>query len=333
MSKSPKVDSEPHDHHFVPQGFLKQWCGPDNQLCRITKRYNKVHCRRIGPKGVAFRRDLYNLKDLGESAAVGLTLLVLAAKHGREVENLNFEKDLMHEIDTRGIQAHQKFLEDVRAPADQQALYDLLRFLYVLRARNPVYLEHIQKESVPLLEQLVRAANLEKNIFVNVDDMRRDWNAAKISVIEAVLNEREFKRRHDGMACILCDTDPSVKAFITSDMPFVELPGNPHSIHLAPLSPSRCLVMSHHVELIHWLKRTLNEKTVDFVNCVLMVVSNEAFALDDRERDAANQFLGLYHVNPKEAARVCGELVCKALGLSVGVAVRIAALWQERATP
>jgi hypothetical protein len=316
MSKAAPIDPEPHDHHFVPQGFLKQWCGNDNQLCRIRKERGKIHCRRIGPKGVAFRKDLYNLKDLGDSAAVSLTLLVLIAEHGRPVNELNFEKDLMLEIDTRGLQAHRKFLVDPRAPVDTQALYDLLRFLYVLRARNPIYLEHIQNESVSDLERLLRAANLEENHLVNVDDMRRDFNAAKLSVVEAILNESEFKRRFDEMACILCDSDPSIKAFITSDMPFVEMGGSPRAIHLAPLSPSRCLIMSRNVELIHGLKRSLNDQTVTFVNCVLMTVSRELYALDERERAAANQYLGLYYTDPQKAARALGELATKALGLT-----------------
>jgi hypothetical protein len=313
MSDSGIKDGDPHDHHFVPRGFLRQWCGTDNQLSRIYRGYGKLHCRRIGPKGVASDDDLYNLRDTGISPAVFLAIFTLEAKFGTNLTEYNFEKTLMQEIDTRGIAAHKKFLTDNNAPNDQGALYDLLRFIYVLGARNPHYLEALHGEVIDHLEKLLREHGVENSPLLDVNDLRRDLNAAKLTVIEAIINEQAFKERFDGMACFLYDVNPDQAAFVTADIPFVMMPGERVTVHFVPLSPARCLIMSKDVALVHRLRQRANEHLVEFVNIAMIAKADEVYAMDCREKDNADRYLGMLKNNPPEANRVLLEKLQQAV--------------------
>src|ERR1700748_2297505 len=162
MTQSQPVQPEPRDHHFVPQAFLRGWCGQDHRLCRMYKAYGKLRCRRHAPRSVAFRRDLYYIKEPEETLSLFLTMSVLGEKFNRTMEEYNFEKTLMQEIDNRGLKAHRKFLTDPNARSDQDALYDLLRFMYLLRARNPKYLAMIQDAAIGDLERLLREKGIKQ---------------------------------------------------------------------------------------------------------------------------------------------------------------------------
>jgi hypothetical protein len=314
MNQPQQVQPEPRDHHFVPQAFLRQWCGPDRRLCRMYKAYGKLQCRRNSPRSLAFKRDLYYIKEPGESLSVLLTLFVLGEKFKRRTGEYNFEKTLMQEIDDRGLKAHRKFLTDPNAHADENALYDLLRFIYILRARNPKYLERIQDASIETLEHLLQERHIQQGFLLNLDDLRRDWNAAKITVIEAVLNEPEFKRRYNNMACSLAHIDTNVAQYVTGDIPYVELRGLESTLHLIPLSPARCLVMSKSVDLMHGIKRNANQYFVEFINFVIIGHSNEVYAIDDREKTFVAENLGLFNTDPRRAADIMFSKVQKSIG-------------------
>jgi len=235
-------------------------------------------------------------------------------RYGCDLSELNFERTLMGEIDRKGADALQHFRTTPNAPADQAMLFDLLRFLYLLENRNPLFLKTIQESSVKRLEQLVKSAGLEQSLLLKIDDFRNHLTSAKISVIEAILNEPEFIRRYDGLACILCDIDPNVNRYITSDVPYVRLPGLTQQLHLAPLSPTRCLVMSNQRELVEGIKRNTNEHFVDFVNFAVMSMSNEIYAWDDRVRPNVAEYLGLIWRDPMRAGQILVEKCRRAIG-------------------
>jgi len=48
-----------------------------------------------------------------------------------------------------------------------------------------------------------------------------------------------------------------------------------------------------------------------FSNAVLMTVWSEVYAVDDRERDTADKYLGLYNVDASAAARAGSELMVR----------------------
>jgi Protein of unknown function (DUF4238) len=301
MSIARRSDGEPHDHHYVPRGFLRQWCGADKQLAHIYRDHGRIRCRRIGPKGVASKHDLYNLRDIGISPAVFLTLFTLEAKFGVKLDERNFEKTLMQEIDTRGIAAHRKFLQDSKAASNSDTLYDFLRFIYILGARNPGYLETLQVQVIGDLEKLLRDRGLGNSPLLDVDDLRRD------------LNEDEFKRRHDGLACFIYVLDTDKLAFVTTDIPFVAMPDEIAPIHFVPLSPRHCLIMSKNVDLIYKIRAHVNEHLSGFVNLAMMMKANNVFALDCREKDAAERYLGTLKSKTEEANRALREAFEKAI--------------------
>lgn len=220
----------------------------------------------------------------------------------------------MGEIDRKGADALQKFRTVPNAPADQTILFDLLRFLYLLENRNPLFLKNLQESSVKHLEQLVKSAGLEQSLLLNIEDFRNNLTSAKISVIEAILNKSEFIRRYDGLACVLCDVDPNVNRYITGDVPYIRLPGVTQQLHLSPLSPTRCLVMSNHRELVEGIKRKTNEHFVDFVNFAVMSMSNEIYAWDDRVQPDVAEYLGLMWRDQARAGQILVEKCRRAIG-------------------
>lgn len=252
--------NEPHNHHFVPRGFLRQWAADGTHIVRIFCRHGRTISQKASTKQVAYSRDLYNIKDPGDSLAVFLMITNYAMQHGVMLTDWNFEKSLMKEIDDSGLKAHRAVLEDAAAMANETIMTDLLRFLYVLNARNPKMLQHIQETAVDDLRALFKKYNIAPEPFVDCEDMGRDLNAAKLSVIGSILDRKAFMRSYDGVASVLIDTDPTVNCFVTSDVPYVRLELPPSiSLHLAPLSPSRCLLMSRDHRFVSGVKTYANE--------------------------------------------------------------------------
>lgn len=318
MSQSTEP-GEPRNHHFVPQAFLRNWCANGTELTRILVRHGKTLVRRLGTSAVGSREFLYKIDPETCGSTVHIILLMFARKFGLNGIQFNFEDSLMQRIDQLGSKAHRRFLEEKDAAADMQCLFDLLRYLYVLRARNPFYLERINEPSVQRLEALCARHGAQDNAFLDLAGLRANLHAAKLDVIEAVLNLDTIRQRYDGMACILCDIDPETNRYVTGDLPYVELPladanQRVSALHVAPLSPARCLVMSKSMELIDNIKRNTNEHFVDLVNAVIMMASGEVYAWDDSVRDQAGEYLGLMWSNPAAAHDILLQKMQKSVG-------------------
>ncbi len=60
--------STPHDHHFVPVFYLKQWA-TDGKLIEYSIKHGKFLSKPVGPRGTGFERDLYTFPGLPEEIA------------------------------------------------------------------------------------------------------------------------------------------------------------------------------------------------------------------------------------------------------------------------
>jgi hypothetical protein len=61
--------STPHNHHFIPAFFLKQWAGPDGKLVEYSIKHEKVIAKRVGPNATGYEYDLYAFPDLPAETA------------------------------------------------------------------------------------------------------------------------------------------------------------------------------------------------------------------------------------------------------------------------
>jgi hypothetical protein len=62
--------SEPTDHHYLPQFFLKRWARSDGRVCswkRLSR--NKVAMTPVAPKHTAYEPRLYSIENVPENEA------------------------------------------------------------------------------------------------------------------------------------------------------------------------------------------------------------------------------------------------------------------------
>jgi Protein of unknown function (DUF4238) len=307
--------SEPRRHHFVPRGFLRQWCADGKTLHRFRRTPNGLAHDRIDPRHTAFAENLYNIRSpYRDSLTIQLVLNILEDRFGELVTDLNLELSLMDEVDRRGIEAQRKFLARPIAgadPPDQEMIYDLLRFLYLLSARNIFTLQYVQEASFAHLQKLVADAGLSSSIFLNLEDLRADLNSAKLSVVEAVLNEEDFRKRFNATGCVPIWTDRTQKAFVTSNCPY---PARDKStVHFATLSPELALITSQNVDMLEAIKRYSNANLLDVINFAAMAFADEVYAWDDRELQQIDQYMGLFNSDSDRAVAIMQEMIKKSV--------------------
>src|SRR5687767_13725486 len=58
----PRVAQAPK-HHYLPVFYLKQWTGPDGQLCEFSRPYKRVARLRKFPDATGYVRGLYRVSD------------------------------------------------------------------------------------------------------------------------------------------------------------------------------------------------------------------------------------------------------------------------------
>ena len=56
--------SETEDHHYVPQFWLKRWCGTDGRLTVFRRIAGCVVANRHAPKHTAYEPNLYTIESL-----------------------------------------------------------------------------------------------------------------------------------------------------------------------------------------------------------------------------------------------------------------------------
>lgn len=56
--------SIPHDHHFVPAFYLRQWCDSSGKLIEYTIKHRNLIAKPVGPDATGFEFDLYAFPEL-----------------------------------------------------------------------------------------------------------------------------------------------------------------------------------------------------------------------------------------------------------------------------
>jgi hypothetical protein len=55
----------PHDHHYIPVFYLKQWCSPNTKkLVEYSIKHGKLIVKSVGPRSTGFQTDLYSFPEL-----------------------------------------------------------------------------------------------------------------------------------------------------------------------------------------------------------------------------------------------------------------------------
>ena len=61
--------SIPHDHHFIPAFYLKQWAGADKKLTEFAFQRGKLIVKRAGPRATGYETGLYAFPELPPDTA------------------------------------------------------------------------------------------------------------------------------------------------------------------------------------------------------------------------------------------------------------------------
>jgi hypothetical protein len=61
--------STPHNHHFIPAFFLKQWAGPDGKLVEYTIKHGRLISKHVSQASTGYEYDLYALNELPPESA------------------------------------------------------------------------------------------------------------------------------------------------------------------------------------------------------------------------------------------------------------------------
>ncbi|ACB95079.1 DUF4238 domain-containing protein [Beijerinckia indica] len=122
--------SEPRKHHYIPQFYLKNWCGEDGRLICYKRIRSEVMCEPVAPISTGFQKDLYTLAHLPKNLRQAI------------------EKDVTADVDHRASVALQKMI--ATKSTDTLTKEDRLgwaQFIVSLPIRNPDAVADIKETS------------------------------------------------------------------------------------------------------------------------------------------------------------------------------------------
>jgi Protein of unknown function (DUF4238) len=176
--------SDPRRHHYNPAFYLRQWAGPDGQLCEMKKVYGKVVAQSKHPNATGFMRDLYRTDGVPQQYAQ------------------HVEKNFMSPLDSAAAGALAKILSGDRTPWTGDERTAWTTFVLSLLFRNPENVNIIRDHITTMWQEGMKALQVDYAARRRPDDPNtfEDYVAltnpaapqigASNLLMEAISNER-----------------------------------------------------------------------------------------------------------------------------------------------
>ncbi|NUP10742.1 MAG: DUF4238 domain-containing protein [Polyangiaceae bacterium] len=128
------------NQHYVPQCYLKAWCGPNGKLVRYASERSGLHRREVVPKGTGFEIDLYTYQE---------------APFMRHAEPARIETRVFQKFDDLGSKALQTLrTRPLRDLSDDEKDWWTI-FVHAAHYRHPTQLEKLKAQTQAIADASV----------------------------------------------------------------------------------------------------------------------------------------------------------------------------------
>ena len=234
----------PSKHHYIPEFFLKRWCGSDGRMLRYTSPVpGKVTARWCYPAEAGFERDLYRSPADDPTDAQALEALFFA------------------KLDDMAAKALDSLIVHDRGVLNRQSMDVWCAFIFALLHRTPYYFSTMITRGTEIIKETI--ADLGDRYY----ELREPHQPATFEEFVASMDEKAFRQRvfatvpnlilntnilnflrnmHWGVL-VMDDPRPNL---LLSDDPLVRTDGlKTDGGHVAlPLSPSHLMVGAWQVD-------------------------------------------------------------------------------------
>lgn len=305
-------------NHYAPIGLLKAWADERGKICHTYSRSGMYQTAAARMDSVGYEKYIHVIRPkYANHPAIRLFLEYLCSKHGVKSVSPDIESTLLQEIDTRGVIAIDQLRSHGLGGFSQDALQDMMRFLYILQARNPAILREMHETGIVALRDL--AKHLPETLADGLHVLSEDLNAGKLLLIDNLLDANLGRKLYDGISGFEIFLDPAApQAFITTSYPYVSLPdiGNSGALHVLPLSPTRCLIMTRDQQLLALLRAAGPEGIAKLVNFMMAVTATQIFSAGKKEAEDVVKYVGLFHQDRKRTRELFRQKLREALAFA-----------------
>lgn len=276
-------NNPPHDHHFVPVFYLKNWIvAPGQRLVEYRRRRDGiVRPRWTGPRGTGYERSLY-------SAADG------------SVESL--ETSFMMPADSGAAEAMKVFLASgptLEWTRPQRSAWS--RFIMGMLMRHPDDVAELKRlvddDWTNLTDEMQEQYRLRR--YEGMPATAEEWweqnrqeyrEAARLKWLRGMIDHEGVGRRINAMAWNVANVSSGRHKLLTSDRPICmsDTLGETDAFVMMPLTPTKLFIAVRRMQTMDAIQRLTRDELVAEVN--LEVVRNArrfVFAADT----AQNRFV------------------------------------------
>jgi hypothetical protein len=251
----------PHDHHFIPAFYLRQWCDPQtNKLVEYSIPHGrKVVSKLVGPRATGYERDLYAAPELPPNEAQWM------------------EQQFFDYADRTASEALDLLLGDIPKLlwADQQ-VSAWARFLVGIHLRHPDAITELKAHARTRLERDAEERWRELPGAPGGPETFAEWVATKDPnlpyrfTLELMMGaiDNEFICEHlMHMQWAVIDVSQTPRRFVTSDRPApFHRCKEPQGSVTIPISPTKLFVAVNDPRLIEKARRIKHRHLVDKIN-------------------------------------------------------------------
>lgn len=300
--------SNPINHHYIPQFYMKYWTGNDGYLFRYHRPFDRVVVSKTPPKATGYEKNLYTINHEDDPQIVEkIFMSQLDNASANVIRVLNSDSRNFFIVDSDVLSIDQKT--------------DFIRFVLSSHLRSPFSMTEV--DSVFRKEVKINIDNNNRFMY-SFDDSGRYVGSLyeyMLSVgsdpfadthkllLQEMINSQPLIRYMINMPWAVVDASGARHRFLTSDRPWIVPKGikDPACIMGIPISPKKLFIASNNLKLLYQLNDQPREDTIRNANkiIVMMAVHNVYGSTDDRR-----QFVEKY-LREKDKSPIPGIIVGK----------------------
>jgi hypothetical protein len=258
--------SIPHDHHFIPAFYLRQWCGHTGKLIEYTIKHGKLIPKPVGPDATGYEFDLYAFPEL-------------------PLDQSQFiEQKFFDYADRTASDALRLHLTSNAAGWTPKLICAWSRFVIALYLRHPDTMPELRAAAKALWEGSGEAQQRQYELIKQPGDpdtfdeylARRDPLIpvkARVEIIVKTFDNEIVGRHVNNMKWAVIDVSASPHCLLTSDRP-VRLCNNIRydgkGMITLPISPTMLFVAVNDPRILDHLRRIKPREIVSAVNTDLV---------------------------------------------------------------
>jgi hypothetical protein len=256
--------SVPHDHHFIPAFYLRQWCDHTGKLTEYTIKHGKLIPKPVGPTATGYEFDLYAFPEL-------------PLDQSQFIEQKFFEY-----ADRTASDALKLHLTNNAAGWTRELISAWSRFVIALHLRHPDTMPELRAAAQALWEGSGRASQRQYELIRQPGDPdtfdeyleRRDPLVpikARVNLIVKTFDNEIVGEHVNKMKWAVIDVSASPHCLLTSDRPVGLFSiKEPKGMITLPISPTKVFVAVNDPRILVSLRSKKPREIVGHVNTHLV---------------------------------------------------------------